>query len=59
MVLDAPKSAEAEISAHLAMNALHFTEGRLSFITNEMSEAAVKDAIAAAGYPLVTRIRVL
>ena len=59
VVLDAPKSAEAEISAHLALNALHFTEGRLSFITNEMSEAAVKAAIAAAGYPLVTRIRVL
>ena len=59
VVLDAPKSAEAAISAHLALNAVHFTEGRFSFITDEMSEAAVKEKIAEIGYPLVTRIRVL
>ena len=59
VVLDAPLSAEAEIAAHFAMNAVHFTEGRLSFITDELSEADVKAKIAAVGFPLVTRIRVL
>ena len=59
VVLDAPQSAEAEISAHLTVNAPRFTEGRFSFITDEMSEAAVKARIAETGYPLVTRIRVL
>ena len=59
VVLDAPQSAEGEIAAHLHLNALHFTEGRFSFITDEMSEAAVKEKIAEVGYPLVTRIRVL
>ena len=59
VVLDAPLSAEADIAAHFALNAVHFTEGRFSFITDEMSEACVKAGIAAVGYPLVTRIRVL
>ena len=59
VVLDAPPSAEAEIAAHFALNAVHFTEGRFSFITEELSEAAVKAKIAAAGFPLVTRIRLL
>ena len=59
VVLDAPASAEAEISACFALNAVRFTEGRFSFITDELSEAAVKEGIAAVGYPLVTRIRVL
>ena len=59
VVLDAPLSAESDIAAHFALNAVHFTEGRFSFITDEMSEAAVKEKIAEIGYPLVTRIRVL
>ena len=59
VVLDAPLSAEAEIAAHFALNAVHHTEGRFSFITDELSEADVKAGIAAVGYPLVTRIRVL
>ena len=59
VVLDAPLSAEAEIAAHFALNAVHHTEGRVSFITEEMSEAAIKETIAKIGYPLVTRIRVL
>ena len=59
VVLDAPLSAEAEIAAHFALNAVHFTEGRFSFVTEELSEAAVKAKIAAAGFPLVTRIRLL
>ena len=59
VVLDAPLSAEAEIAAHLALNAVHHTEGRFSFITEELSEADVKAKIAAVGFPLVTRIRVL
>ena len=59
VVLDAPLSAETEISAHFALNAVHHTEGRFSFITDELSEADVKAKIAATGYPLVTRIRVL
>ena len=59
VVLDAPASAEAEISAHLTLNAVRFTEGRFSFITEELSEAAIKETITKIGYPLVTRIRVL
>ena len=59
VVLDAPLSAESDIKAHFALNAVHFTEGRFSFITEELSEAEVKAGIAAVGYPLVTRIRVL
>ena len=59
IVLDAPTSAEADISAHFALNAVHFTEGRFSFITEVMTEAEVKEKIAAVGYPLITRIRVL
>lgn len=59
VVLDAPLSAEGDISAHFALHAVHYTTGRFSFITDEMSEAAVKTAIAAVGYPLVSRIRVL
>ena len=59
VVLDAPLSAETDIAAHFALNAVHFTEGRFSFITDEMSEAEVKAKISAVGYPPVTRIRVL
>ncbi len=59
VVLNAPLSAEADIAAHFALNAVHVTEGRYSFITDELSEAEVKAKIAAVGYPLVTRIRVL
>ena len=59
VVLDAPLSAESEINAHFALNAVHFTAGRFSFITEEMTEAEVKAKIAAIGYPLITRIRVL
>ena len=59
VVLDAPLSAESEINAHFALNAVHFTAGRFSFITEEMTESEVKAKIAAVGYPLITRIRVL
>jgi hypothetical protein len=59
VVLDAPLKAEADIAAHFTLNAVHFTEGRFSFITEEMSEADVKAKITDVGYPLVTRIRVL
>jgi homoserine dehydrogenase len=59
VVLDAPLTAEAAIASHFALNAVHYTEGRFSFITEEMSEACVKAKIAAVGYPLVTRIRIL
>ena len=59
VVLDAPLSAEADIAARFTLNAVRFTEGRFSFITEELSEAAVKEGIAAVGYPLVTRIRLL
>ena len=59
VVLDAPLTAEAAIASHFALNAVHHTEGRFSFITEEMSEACVKAKIAAVGYPPVTRIRVL
>ena len=59
VVLDAPLTAEADIATHLALNAVHFTDGRFSFITEVMTEAEVKAKIAAVGYPLITRIRVL
>jgi hypothetical protein len=58
-VLDAPESAEADVASHFALNAVHHTAGRFSFITEELSEAEVKTKIEAVGYPLVTRIRVL
>ena len=59
VVLDAPESAADEIGKVFVLNAPHFTEGRFSFITEELSEAAVKAKIASVGYELVTRIRVL
>lgn len=59
VVLDAPASAEGAVSAEFAINALHVKNGRFSFITEEMSEAEVKAKIAAVGYPLINRIRVL
>ena len=59
VVLDAPLSAEGEIAAHFALNAVRHTEGRFSFITEELSETEVKARISAVGYPLVTRIRLL
>ena len=42
-----------------SLNAAHCIDGRFSFITDEMTEADVKEKIAAAGFPLVSRIRVL
>ena len=60
VVLDAPEDA-AEI-INTIFDGIHvprFTEGRFSFITNELTEAEVMAGIAAAGYPLVSRIRVL
>jgi homoserine dehydrogenase len=59
VVLDAPAEAEAEIAKQFKLNAVRYGEGRFSFITEELSEAAVKAGIAAVGYPLVSRIRVL
>ena len=59
VVLNAPMTAEGDISAHFALNAVHYTEGRFSFITDELSEAEVKAKLASLGYPLITRIRVL
>ena len=59
VVLDAPEPAADEIGKVFVLNAPHFTEGRFSFITEELSEAAVKAKIASVGYELVTRIRVL
>ena len=59
VVLDAPESASDGIGKIFVLNAPHFTEGRFSFITEELSEAAVKAKIASVGYELVTRIRVL
>jgi hypothetical protein len=60
VVLDAHESDAGHLKTVFGgLNAVHFTEGRFSFITDEMSEAEVKAGIAAVGYPLVTRIRVL
>jgi homoserine dehydrogenase len=60
VVLDIPEDAASHIKTVFGeLNAVRFTEGRFSFITDVMTEAAVTDAIAAVGYPLVSRIRVL
>jgi homoserine dehydrogenase len=60
VVLDAHESDAGHLKTVFGgLNAVHYTEGRFSFITDEMSEAEVKAGIAAVGYPLVTRIRVL
>lgn len=60
VVLDAPEKAAGRIKTVFGgMNAARHSEGRFSFITEVMTEAAVVDAIASVGYPLVTRIRVL
>ncbi|MBO5510586.1 MAG: homoserine dehydrogenase, partial [Clostridia bacterium] len=60
VVLDAGESDAGHLKTVFGgLNAVRLTEGRFSFITEEMTEAAVKDCIEAVGYPLVARIRVL
>ena len=60
VVLNAPEQAAGRVKMVFGeLNAARHVEGRFSFITEVMTEAAVADAIAAVGYPLVTRIRVL
>lgn len=62
VVLDVPDASchIKDIEAVFTVHALHMdAETRLSFITDEMSEAEVKAKIAAVGYPLISRIRVL
>ena len=60
VVLNAALSDSEEIAKQFALNEVCATaEGRFAFITEEMTEADVKAKIAAVGYPLVTRIRVL
>ena len=60
VVLDAPAEAEAAIAAVFGvLNVKRVAPGRFSFITEEMREAEVKDKLAAVGYPLVSRIRLL
>ena len=59
VVLDAPASAGDDLAARFNFREVCFETGRFAFITAEMSEADVKAKIAAAGYPLVSRIRVL
>ncbi len=61
VVLDATFDASARISAAFenSIERVFFESGRFAFITNEISEGRVKEMIAAAGYPLISRIRVL
>jgi homoserine dehydrogenase len=60
VVLDVQESDAGHLKTVFGgLNAVRCTEGRFSFITEEMSESAVKDCIEAAGYPLISRIRVL
>jgi hypothetical protein len=60
VVLDAHESDAGHLKTVFGgLNAVRYTEGRFSFITDVMTEAAVTDAIAAVGYPLVSHIRVL
>ena len=59
VVLDAPLSAGDDLAKTFGYGDVVAKEGRFAFITETMTEAAVKEKIAAAGYPLVTRIRVL
>ena len=60
VVLDAPAEAADKLAAIFGeLNVLRHTEGRLSFISAELTEAELGDKIARAGYPLVSRIRLL
>ncbi len=60
VVLDAPVKAYEELSSIFGeMDNLCAEPGRMSFITEVISEGTVKDMIARSGYPLVSRIRVL
>ena len=59
VVLNAPLSAGDDLAGLFGFSEIHVQEGRFAFITGKLTEAAVKEKIAAAGYPLVTRIRVL
>ena len=59
VVLEAAFENGEAIAAQFKLNALRIIQNRFSFITEEMTEAEVKAKIAAVGFPLITRIRVL
>ena len=59
VVLNAPFEGGEQIAAQFTLHAPHVIGDRFSFITDVMTEAEVKARIAAVGYPLVSRIRVL
>jgi homoserine dehydrogenase len=60
VVLNAQESDAGHLKTVFGgLNAVRLTEDRFSFITEEMTEAAVKECIEAVGYPLISRIRVL
>ena len=60
VVLDAPVAAADKLAAIFGeLNVLRHTEGRLSFISAELTESELREKIALAGYPLVSRIRLL
>ncbi len=59
VVLDAPIADGKAIGDSFPIREVHAENGRFAFITEEVSERDIKDRIARAGYPLLSRIRVL
>ncbi len=60
VVFDAPSEAAEALAAHFGgAEALHTEAGRLSFVTPCLTERETTERIATAGYPSITRLRVL
>ncbi len=59
VVLDAPTDALDAIGACFPVLQVHTESGRVAIITDTLTERDVKAAIAAVGYPLISRIRIL
>lgn len=60
VVFDAPETAADHLTAHFGgAEAQLWEPGRLSFVTPCLTEGKTAQLIAEAGYPLVTRLRVL
>ena len=60
LVFDAPAEAADSLAAHFGgAEAVRHQPGRLSFVTPALSEQAIAARIATAGFPAVSRLRVL
>ena len=59
VVFDAPASASTTLSAAMNATSVCSENSRVAVITSEMTEAEMEKALASAGYPVKTRIRLL